>query len=146
MPSDLRYWSSGDYESDESLENSFSKYCMDPWDLENYAYMQNIHDSQNDSLELSSEQSSYGEPIEAASSFYYAPIKPKKSVPPPSSRLDSDYGNAKYAEIEDLLYADNHSRCHVHRQVRNKEIEENYKMTPLNLEPGEFDNLNLWTI
>lgn len=101
MPADVLYWNSVDFDSDESIQNTIPRHYVDPWDLENYAYIR----EHLDSLDVSSEQSSYGEAIEANSSFYYTPGKPKRSSPdkktiPPY--VESEYGTAKYAEIEDV--------------------------------------------
>lgn len=67
------YWNSISFGSEESLQES--KPYVDPWDLENYAYIR----SHLDSVENASDPSSSGEFAEQNStSFYYVP-----GIPPP---------------------------------------------------------------
>lgn len=67
------YWNSMDFDSEGTLSTKNSststprKY-VDPWDLENYAYIRKRLDSHN----MSSTPSAAGEPQEA--SFYYTPF------------------------------------------------------------------------
>lgn len=96
MPSDTAYWDFMDFESDESASNTFPRNYVDPWDLENYAYIrQHI-----ESLDVSSEQSSFGEPVDANSSFYFT--VPNKARSPPTEKskyyeslADTEYGTAR---------------------------------------------------
>lgn len=71
---------------------------VDPWDLENYAYIR----QHLDSLDVTSEgQSSLGEPVDANSSFYFDMV-PQRGNGPPTDRskyyeplLETDYGTAR---------------------------------------------------
>ncbi|KAK4875205.1 hypothetical protein RN001_011627 [Aquatica leii] len=103
MPGNTYYWNSADFDDDESVANTIKRSSyVDPWDLENYAYIRDHLDS----LELNSETSSFGEPVEA-SSFYYAPLKNERYPSPDKknfdSLLESEYGTAKYAEIDEVF-------------------------------------------
>ncbi|KAF5290021.1 hypothetical protein FQR65_LT11687 [Abscondita terminalis] len=103
MPGNTYYWNSADFDSDDSVSNTFQRSSyVDPWDLENYAYIRNHLDS----LEQNSETSSFGEPVEA-SSFYYAPLKNDRYPSPEKKNFDSliesEYGTAKYAEIDEVF-------------------------------------------
>ncbi|KAB0794721.1 hypothetical protein PPYR_11560 [Photinus pyralis] len=107
MPGNTFYWNSPDFESDESLPSNFPKTSyVDPWDLENYAYIR----EHLDSLEVNSDTSSFGEPVEA-SSFYYAPLK-QDAAKNFDSLIDSEYGTAKYAEIEEIYDTDADKRVY----------------------------------
>ncbi|CAH1974302.1 unnamed protein product [Acanthoscelides obtectus] len=79
MPGDSLYWSPAEADSDDSFTLPKEPY-IDPWDLENYAYIR----EQLDSMELSSNRSmpsgssSGGEFAEAnCNSFYYVPGEPR---------------------------------------------------------------------
>lgn len=90
MPVDDLYWNAIDFGSDnESIHDPNSKHYVDPWDLENYAYIR----EHLDSIDLSSNpsgsssgdgefvggSSSNGEFVEANStSFYYVPAQNRK--------------------------------------------------------------------
>ncbi|KAF2903068.1 hypothetical protein ILUMI_03124 [Ignelater luminosus] len=142
MPADALYWSSVDFDSDESISNTFPRHYVDPWDLENYAYIR----EHLDSLEVSSEQSSFGEPtdINSSTSFYYTPVKAKVHSPKVTNErfdpfLDSDYGTAKYAEIEDV-YGELPRRNNVYgrtRDYRKQEVEELYGIASFGLESSD---------
>ncbi|KAG5861678.1 hypothetical protein JTB14_010577 [Gonioctena quinquepunctata] len=71
MPGDSFYWSPVENDTDESLREK--EEYIDPWDLENYAYIR----EHLDSMELSSDPSvpsgSSGEFAEATHSFDYVP-------------------------------------------------------------------------
>ncbi|KAK5644443.1 hypothetical protein RI129_005743 [Pyrocoelia pectoralis] len=120
MPGNTYYWNSAEFESDESLTNNFPKTpYVDPWDLENYAYIR----EHLDSLELNSDTSSFGEPVEA-SSFYYAPNF--------DSLIESEYGTAKYAEIEEIYDQDAK-----HFNEGDKKLEGLYGVPSLGLNYGK---------
>lgn len=89
---DALYWNSISFGSEESLVNpTTSKDYIDPWDLENYAYIR----EQLNSTELSSEASSSSEyPFD--SNFYY--VSPAIAN---TKRIDSIPNSGNYAAIDD---------------------------------------------
>lgn len=90
------YWNSIDFSSEESIPQLQKDY-IDPWDLENYAYIR----QHLDSLDLSSDPSSLEEPTDSnSSSFYYSP----KHYAPIShqQRYDSLMSDQGYAAIEEV--------------------------------------------
>ena len=98
MAVDELYWNSIDFGSDESIPNHASgkQQYVDPWDLENYAYIRQHLDSIDLSSDPSSEQLDSGN----SASFYYVPGSAKKSTP----RYDSmtDQATSNYAAIDDV--------------------------------------------
>lgn len=92
MPLDALYWNSIDFGSEESLANSSSvkKDYIDPWDLENYAYIRDHLDS----IDFYSDNSSIDEHV--PSNFY--PAVPKKH--PNIKRMES-INSANYVAIDD---------------------------------------------
>lgn len=88
------YWNSIDFSSEESIPQLQKDY-IDPWDLENYAYIR----QHLDSLDLSSDPSSLEEPSDSNSSFYYLP---KPYAPIPQQRYDSLMSDQGYAAIEEV--------------------------------------------
>ncbi|XP_072381483.1 uncharacterized protein [Diabrotica undecimpunctata] len=126
MPGDSYYWSPLDNETDESLMEK--EPYIDPWDLENYAYIR----EHLDSMELSSSQSvpsgSSGEFAEPTSSFDYVPGRRSRtnsamatishfSAPAPimsnirEERFDSIFSDQEnYAAIEDLQQYERRNR------------------------------------
>ncbi|KAF5298061.1 hypothetical protein FQA39_LY11829 [Lamprigera yunnana] len=101
MPTSAYYWNSPDFDCDESVSDTLPRSSyIDPWDLENYAYIKNHLDS----LEMNSDTSSFGEPIEA-SLFYHNPLKQEPTLKDKmDSFVDSEY--TKYAEIEEIYVED----------------------------------------
>lgn len=87
------YWNSIDFSSEESIPQLQKDY-IDPWDLENYAYIR----QHLDSLDLSSDpSSSLEEPSDSnSSSFYYLP------KPPHQQKYDSLMSDQGYAAIEEV--------------------------------------------
>ncbi|RZC39880.1 uncharacterized protein BDFB_004140 [Asbolus verrucosus] len=73
MPMDDLYWNSIDFGSEESLHEPSLKHYVDPWDLENYAYIR----EHLDSIDLDSDPSSSNDFATEAtsSSFRYAPVE-----------------------------------------------------------------------
>lgn len=95
------YWNSIDFGSEESIPNMHQKHYVDPWDLENYAYIR----QHLDSLDLSSDPSSLGDRTESnSSSFYYTPATARNvsAVPRRYESFTSEHGNSNYAAIEDV--------------------------------------------
>lgn len=90
------YWNSIDFSSEESIPQLQKDY-IDPWDLENYAYIR----QHLDSLDLSSDPSSVEEPTtdSNSSSFYYLP---KPYAPIPHQKYDSLISDQGYAAIEEV--------------------------------------------
>lgn len=92
----MALWSIRDYGPADvaTLPSSY----VDPWDLENYAYIR----QHLDSIDLASEeQSSLGEPVDANSSFYFDMV-PHRGKGPPTDRskyyeslLETEYGTAR---------------------------------------------------
>ncbi|KAJ8950409.1 hypothetical protein NQ318_003685 [Aromia moschata] len=81
MPGDALYWNPTEFDSEESLEYPSKEPYVDPWDLENYAYIR----EHLDSMELSSAPSgSSGEFAAEANSnsFYYVPGNRHAPGPP----------------------------------------------------------------
>lgn len=82
---------------------------VDPWDLENYAYIR----QHLDSLDVTSSvgQSSLGEPVDANSSFYFDMVADRADQQgPPTDRskyyeslLETDYGTARWVPAGRLL-------------------------------------------
>ncbi|KAL3270233.1 hypothetical protein HHI36_009288 [Cryptolaemus montrouzieri] len=71
MPMSNIYGTSTDVESDESLPPMVqSSHYVDPWDLENYAYLR----EHLDSSDLPSDPTSLADFVEAQSSFDYVPV------------------------------------------------------------------------
>lgn len=99
MPMDALYWNSISFGSEESLtQPTTSRDYIDPWDLENYAYIR----EQLNSTELSSEASSSEYPLE--SNIYY--VTPGVMN---TKRVDSMTTSGNYAAIdvrEDMLPKD----------------------------------------
>lgn len=82
------------FDSDRSLSNSPKDY-IDPWDLENYAYIK----QHLDSMDLNSDPSSSGE----SSDLYYQ-RKPTSSGFPQRKQFDSyESYNGCYAAIEEIM-------------------------------------------
>ncbi|KAJ8933360.1 hypothetical protein NQ314_014075 [Rhamnusium bicolor] len=76
MPGDDLYWNPVDFDSEESLEFQPREPYVDPWDLENYAYIREHLESMELSSNPSAPSGSSGEFAEANSnSFYYVPGK-----------------------------------------------------------------------
>lgn len=72
MPVDDLYWNSIDFGSEESLQDPPSKQYVDPWDLENYAYIREHLDSID--LNSTSNPSTSGSAMAVNStSFHYVP-------------------------------------------------------------------------
>lgn len=89
------YWNSIDFSSEESIPQLQKEY-IDPWDLENYAYIR----QHLDSLDLSSDPSSLEEPTDSnSSSFYYLP---KHYTPASQQKYDSLMSDQGYAAIEEV--------------------------------------------
>lgn len=101
MAVDDLYWNSIDFGSEESIPQMQKNY-VDPWDLENYAYIR----QHLDSLDLSSDPSSLDEPTDSnSSSFYYIPQTGKHFPALPTHKYDSlasDPMNSNYEAIEDV--------------------------------------------
>ncbi|KAK9878668.1 hypothetical protein WA026_023117 [Henosepilachna vigintioctopunctata] len=102
MPMSNIYGTSTDVESDDSIPPvDPSGHYVDPWDLENYAYLK----EHLDSADLTSGPTSMGDFVEAHSSFDYVPVlTPKEYIDSPSNnRYDTtmtDQGT--YACIDEL--------------------------------------------
>lgn len=89
---DALYWNSISFGSEESIANpSPPRDYIDPWDLENYAYIR----EQLNSTELSSEASSSEYPVD--SNFYY--VSPGIVNP---RRIDSIANSGNYVAIDDM--------------------------------------------
>ncbi|XP_018561940.1 uncharacterized protein LOC108904047 isoform X2 [Anoplophora glabripennis] len=74
MPGDALYWNPVEADSEESLDYPSKEPYVDPWDLENYAYIREHLDSMELSSNPSAPSGSSGEFAEANShSFYYVP-------------------------------------------------------------------------
>lgn len=101
MAVDDLYWNSIDFGSEESIPQT-QKHYVDPWDLENYAYIR----QHLDSLDLSSDPSSLEEPTDSnSSSFYYAPQTGRHFPSLSGHRYDSlasDQVNSNYEAIEEV--------------------------------------------
>ncbi|KAK9722523.1 hypothetical protein QE152_g19617 [Popillia japonica] len=105
MPADDLYWSPIDFDSEES--HNFYKSYIDPWDLENYAYIR----QHLDSLELSSGSSSPGEQLESTSTFTYLPGDARYG-----SVIQSDRTAASnYAAIDEIDVVDSRDYMTKHR-------------------------------
>lgn len=104
MPADELYWNPMELESDESVP--YPKQYIDPWDLENYAYIR----QHLDSVDLnSSDPSSLGE--QESSGLYHVPGKyegrPRGRdhqyyTPQYDSLMRSEHGTSNYAAIDEL--------------------------------------------
>lgn len=92
MPLDALYWNSIDFGSEESIANtsSIKKDYIDPWDLENYAYIRDHLDS----IDFSSDGSSIDEHV--PSNLHR--ITPKKH---PNVRRMESINSANYVAIDD---------------------------------------------
>lgn len=123
------YWNSIDFSSEESIPQLQKDY-IDPWDLENYAYIR----QHLDSIDLSSDpSSSLEEPTDSnSSSFYYLP---KHYAPIPQQKYDSLMSDQGYAAIEEVApwrHAINRTNS-----IRNSEM--NTRRTKRNEQvPGTF--------
>ncbi|XP_065174001.1 uncharacterized protein [Atheta coriaria] len=108
-----------DLDSDESMPYPNKQY-IDPWDLENYAYIR----QHLDSVDLSSDPSSLGEPQET-SAFYYIPARPLE-LPPTHQDDESIYYHHRTMGGERLekIYDTQHSQ---HSQY-NQDAEYYYTM------------------
>lgn len=74
MPGDALYWNPVDVDSEGSTDYPSREPYVDPWDLENYAYIREHLDSMELSSNPSAPSRSSGEFAEANShSFYYVP-------------------------------------------------------------------------
>lgn len=96
------YWNSMDFDSEGTLSTKISsssppRRYVDPWDLENYAYMKQRYDTQT--------PSAAGEPLEA--SFYYTPCDKEYELYRSSYDYDGGLETTEYEEeTEDEKYQD----------------------------------------
>jgi len=122
MPADDLYWNPMELDDDvyAPVHRGFAtKPYVDPWDLENYAY---IRQHLDDSVDLnSSNPSSLGDLQDtSASAFYYVPTSINKKIPkspdyfyaPPIPDLSERFD--PYADIED-------TRKIIKRKIRTRE-------------------------
>lgn len=107
MPGDSYYWSPTEHETDDSLVEK--EPYIDPWDLENYAYIREHLDSMELSSSHSGPSGSSGDFTEPTNSFDYVPGKRSKPAPAPvmtnirEERFDSILSDQEnYADIEDI--------------------------------------------
>ncbi|GJQ71621.1 hypothetical protein Trydic_g11321 [Trypoxylus dichotomus] len=127
MPADDLYWSPIDFESEES--NNFYRSYIDPWDLENYAYIR----QHLDSLELSSGSSGPEEQLESTSTFTYLPGEARYG-----SVMNSDRTAASnYAAIDEIDIRDPRDYILNHRTSHH---ELPYRNRGTNDDIGEYDN------
>lgn len=80
-----------------------SREYIDPWDLENYAYIRD----QLDSVEVSSQPSSAGESLDSHRYYHHSPRigRPMPLPQPPmESMMTSEPCTGSYAAIEELAY------------------------------------------
>ncbi|VEN63296.1 unnamed protein product [Callosobruchus maculatus] len=140
MPGDSLYWSPAETDSDDSFTAPKEPY-IDPWDLENYAYIR----EQLDSMELSSNRSipggsSSGEFAEAnCNSFYYVPGD-RRGHPPASIRgynprypeerrgydsLMSDQEN--YVAIDEIGVTERRRRSEMYNCDSRRRMQEEYE-------------------
>ncbi|XP_074031482.1 uncharacterized protein [Leptinotarsa decemlineata] len=110
MPGDSFYWSPVENDTDDSFQEKEG--YIDPWDLENYAYIREHLDSMELSSSPSGPSGSSGEFAEATNSFDFIPGK-KKPGPPYISKQapylteDSNFESIlseqeNYADIEEI--------------------------------------------
>ncbi|CAG9864838.1 unnamed protein product [Phyllotreta striolata] len=116
MPGDSYYWSPEHPDPDEFLEKDP---YIDPWDLENYAYIREHLESMEINSNPSVPSGSSGEFAEPTSSFDYVPARRRPvSVQPREERFDtlmSDHES--YAAIDDL-----NNYCRRNRRTTASEI------------------------
>lgn len=96
MSNNSVYWNSMDFDSEGTIstKNSSSpRNYVDPWDLENYAYIR----KRMEPPEICPSPSVAGEPLDA--SFYYTPFEGEEMRQPPPV---SDKGTAKYAGMSEV--------------------------------------------
>ncbi|GLV32295.1 Misexpression suppressor of ras 4 [Carabus blaptoides fortunei] len=104
------YWNSMDFDSEGTLSTKISsstsppeRRYVDPWDLENYAYMKQRYDSRS--------PSAAGEPLDA--SFYYTPCDKEYELYKTSFHAEEDAGmttteyEVEEDEYEEEVYLDN---------------------------------------
>ncbi|XP_056645922.1 uncharacterized protein LOC130451121 [Diorhabda sublineata] len=98
MPGDSYYWSPTENETDDSLVDK--EPYIDPWDLENYAYIREHLDSMELSSSHSGPSGSSGEFAEPTNSFDYLPGKRAKPV---SSSFASAMTNIREERFDSIL-------------------------------------------
>ncbi|XP_044754163.1 uncharacterized protein LOC123313369 [Coccinella septempunctata] len=104
MPMSHIYGTSTDVDSDESLPHldPSNSHYVDPWDLENYAYLKEHLDS-----DIPSDPTSLGDFVEAQSSFDYVPVLTSKAYPDTLTTMKYDSmlaDQGTYACIDELIY------------------------------------------